>query len=91
MGECNSILDLPSKEEMLLRKLQAQLRVYQNMERPLKASEMTTEISVDELAEIMAWAQVALRDFIITKKHYIENLATYLHPTPPIATDAEKD
>ncbi len=60
----DALISLPMREEMLLRKIEAQLRQRAEIERPLKAADIMTTVSTDELAEIMSWAQISLRDYV---------------------------
>ena len=68
-----------SQEYYLLREIDAQLRRWGSLERPLKASEMQTTVSTDKLATIMAWAQVALREEV---RH--QNLAPEMRNVTPV-------
>lgn len=72
--------DWPSREELLLRKIQAQLEMWKNMERPLKAAEMMTTIATDELAMLMAWAEISLRDYVLARKRSINQAAVTISP-----------
>lgn len=57
--------DIPSREEMLLRKIQAQLQTYTP---PQHASEYITQIATEELATIMAWAELGLRQHVVKQR-----------------------
>lgn len=80
----DKLMSLPSREEMLLREIQAQLQMWKNMERPLKAAEMMSTIHIDKLAEIMAWAEISLRDYVISRKFALQNEAVTIKPVMEI-------
>lgn len=79
--------DETTREENLMRKLNAQLNFYHNRQEPLRAAEIVTTVSTEELAEVMAWAVIALRGVVVQQKFAMRETTVksdpYLMANPP--------
>lgn len=80
---------MQSREYHLLREINAQLEQWGAMERPLKAAQMMTTIPTDKLAEVMAWAQIALRG-VVTEQSLARQMRN-VTPKPMMLVDGSNN